>query len=583
MREDNSFDFKFGLFWHHYWNLITVCGCVETITSTNILECKMISEQPRGKTSHQNIEVSNVSKRLVRNNSQKLKNNHHENVMDDDDDDDTRGVSLRCLSLYTRGGGCKVGAATSDDFCEVVGRGYKPVCGTQDTSVDCFSYGVERFWKRNTKKKSFEVQEPHRNNKAMQVFLPDDILEMCLMRLPLTSLMNTRLVCKKWRALTTTTRFMQMRRHGNYPTPWLFLFGTVKDGISSREVYAFDVSFNKWHKFESEVLKGRFLFSVSVVHDNIIIVGGCSSFGRMDRKTHRGVLVFSPLTKSWHKVGSMRHARSKPVLGVYEVDSNCLAIKSQLRTWTRIGGASDVYEDPRRLSVRRLLRNEKVKHTSVKNIGRFLIIAVGGVGSWDEPLDSCEIYDSSSNKWTEIQRVPVDFGVACSAIVCNGVFYVYSESDKLAAYDIGRGLWVGVQMSLPPRPRVQEYSPKLVSCDEQRLFMVSVWWCEGEGEIGRRNKAVRKVWELDLVHRSCNEVSVHPDAPMDWNALFIGDRKKLIFGVEMFKIFGQVLEFLTMCDVSEPKMNWVHVSKNEVGREMDASSCVLKSMAVLHL
>ncbi|KAK9071864.1 hypothetical protein SSX86_008294 [Deinandra increscens subsp. villosa] len=533
----------------------------------------MISERPRGEASHPELEVSNVSKPLVKNTSQKLKNCYDENVMDDD----TRGVSLRCLSLYTRGGGCKVGAATSDDFSEVVGKGYQPVCGTHDTSVNCFSYGVERFWKRNNKNKCFEVQEPHRN-KAMQVFLPDDILEMCLMRLPITSLMNTRLVCKKWRALTTTTRFMQMRREGSYPTPWLFLFGSVKDGISSREIYAFDVSFNKWHKIDSKVLTGRFLFSVTAVHDNIFIVGGySSSFGGMDRKTHRGVLVFSPLTKSWHKVASLRHARSKPVLGVCEVDSD-------FGTRKRIGGVSDdVYEEPHRLSVRRLSRKENTKHTTVKKSGRFLIIAVGGVGSWDEPLDSCEIYDSSSNKWTEMQRLPVDFGVAGSAIVSNGVFYVYSEADKLAAYDIGRGFWVQIQMPAAAGPRVQEYLPKLVSCDDQRrLFLVSVSWCEGEGEIGRRNKAVRKVWELDLVCLRCNEVSVHPDAPMDWNAVFVGERN-MIFGVEMFMIFGQVLEFLTMCDVSEPKMRWVHVSKSEVGREMDVSSCLMKSMAVLHL
>ncbi|KAL8240030.1 hypothetical protein R6Q59_013385 [Mikania micrantha] len=518
----------------------------------------MISERSRGETSHQELEVCNVSKRLVR---QKLKNKHHGNVMDYDTATTTRGISLRCLSLCTRGGGgCKVGAATSDDFSEVVGK-------PNNTSVDCFSYGVERFWTRNNKNKNFQAHQ----SKAMQAFLPDDILEMCFMRLPLTSLMNTRLVCKKWRDLTSTTRFMQTRRQGNYPTPWLFLFGTVKDGFSSREIYAFDVSFNKWHQIESQVLKGRFMFSVAAVHDNIFVVGGCSSFGRMDRKTHRGVLVFGPLTKSWHKAASMRHARSKPVLGVYE---DCLTIKSQSRTRTRI----NVYEDPHR----RLSRNEKFKHTSMRNNGRFLIIAIGGIGSWDEPLDSCEIYDSSTNKWTEIQRLPAEFGVACSAIACNGVFYVYSETDKLAAYDIGHGFWVRVQMSPPAPSRVQEYSPKLVSCDGRRVLMVSVSWCEGDGEIGRRNKAVRKVWELDLVYLTCKEVSVHPDAPMDWNAAFVGD-KNLIFGVEMFKIFGQVLEFLTMCDVSDPNMKWVHMSKNEVARELDAPSCVMKSMAVLHL
>lgn len=542
----------------------------------------MIPEQLRGETSHKEHEASNVSKHLVTSIGQKLKNDYHGSVMDDDiDDDDTGVVSLRCLSLYTRGGGCKVGATTSDEFGEVVGKGYKPGSGTDDTSVDCFSYGVDRLWKRNNRKKSFEIEESHGNN-TMHVFLPDDILEFCFMRLPLTSLMNTRLVCKKWRSLTMTPRFMQMRREGYYPSPWLFLFGTVTNGLSSREIYAFDVSFNKWHKVEAEILKNRFLFSVATVHDNIFIVGGCSSSGRMDRKTHRGVLVFSPMTKSWNKVASMKHARSKSVLGVFEANSDRLTIKSQLRTRTRIGGVSDVYGDPHRISVRRTSRNEKTKHTSsVKDRGRFLIIAVGGIGSWDEALNSCEIFDSSSNKWTEIQRLPVDFGVVCSGVVCDGVFYVYSETDKLAAYDIGHGLWTRVQ-STPHPPRVHEYTPRLVSCDGQRLYLVSVSWCEGEGEIGRRNKAVRKLWELDLDYLTWNEVSVHPDAPMDWNSLFVAD-KNLIFGIEMFKIFGQVMEFLTMCDVSNPKMKWVHASKNQVAREMDVSSCMLKSMAVVHL
>ncbi|CAI9270335.1 unnamed protein product [Lactuca saligna] len=492
-----------------------------------MLECKMKSEQQQGESSHQELKTSN----------------NYGSVMEDEDD--TTGVSLRCLSLYTRGGGgCKVGAATTDDFAQL-GKVPKPVCGTHDTSIDCFSYGVERFWKRNyTKKNNFEAQ-----NNAMHVFLPDDILEMCLMRLPLTSLMNTRLVCKKWRSLTTTPRFLQMRKDGFYPSPWLFLFGTVKNGYCSREIYAFDVSFKKWHKIETEVLNGRFLFSVATVHDTVYIIGGCSS-----RKTHRGVLVFNPLMKSFHKVASMRHARSKPVLGVYEVNSDRLTIKSQTRTRTR---------------------------TLTQTQTRFLIIAVGGVGSFDEPLDSCEIYDSSSNKWTEIQRVPVDFGIICSAVVCNGIFYVYSESDKLAAYDIKHGFWVRVPTN-PVPPRVHEYSPKLVSCGGERLFMVAVSWCEGDGEIGRRNKAVRKLWELDLVCLSWNQVLMHPDAPMDWNAVFVGD-KNLIFGVEMFKIFGQVLEFVTICDVSDPNMDWVHVSKNEVARDMDVSSCVMKSMAVVHL
>lgn len=565
----------------------------------------MISENITGETSslHQELEVLSVSKRLVRSLSQKLKRKNHSNVVEDDDNN-THGISLKCPTLYTRGGGCKVGATTNEEFGEIGCRrrfstsnedekGYKP--GTEDTSIDCFSYGVkDRFWKRSNRK----VPE----GSGVHVFLPDDIVEMCLVRLPLTSLLKARLVCKKWRFLTTTSRFMQMRREGCYQSPWLFLFGAVKDGFCSREIHALDVSRNKWHKIESDVIKGRFLFSVVSVRDDVYVVGGCSSLtniGKLDRnavKTHKGVLVFSPLTKSWRKVASMKHARSKPVLGVYEVNSDKLTIKSQHNRQsqrlvkTRIGGSSDVYEDPHRLSVRRQLRypldetevsfRPKNEHANKKDSRRFLIIAVGGVGAWDEPLDSCEIYDSSCNKWIEIMRLPVDFGVVCSGVFCNGMFYVYSETDNLAVYDIETGYWVRIQTTMLPT-RVHEYYPKLISC-EKRLFMVSVSWCEGDGQIGQRNKAVRKLWELDLMYNNWEAISTHPDAPMDWNAMFVGD-KNLILGVEMFKIFGQVLDFLTVFDVSDPSKNWIHVSRNQLAHDLDASSCVTKSVAVLRL
>jgi hypothetical protein len=58
--------------------------------------------------------------------------------------------------------------------------------------------------------------------------------------------------------------------------------------------------------------------------------------------------------------------------------------------------------------------------------------------------------------------------------------------------------------------------------------------------------------------------------------------KNLIFGVEMFKIFGQVLDFFTVCDVTDMS-NWNHISRNHVTHELDGSSCVTKSVAVLHL
>lgn len=567
----------------------------------------------------QDFESWSLSKRIVRSMNHKLR--RKKNMSEGSGEVEETGISLRCLTLYSRGGGCKVGADLGDDFGDPCnrrrsnssedGKGFMAICGDDEGTIYCFPYAMkEKFFKKNNQK--LLAYNGVQQNSGINTCIPDDILEMCLVRLPLASLMIARLVCKKWRNLTMTARFMLMRREGLFQSSWLFLFGVVKDGYCSGEIHAFDVALNQWHKIDSQALKGRFLFSVASIQDSIYVVGGCSSltnFGRVDRssvKTHKGVLVFSPLTKLWRKAGAMKFARSSPILGISEVNLDCLPYRNQHNKQERrlyrprVGGVSDVYEDPHRLSVRRQSRQsldendvvslpnnnlskllrQKTECSSSKDIRKFVMIAVGGLGSWDEPLDSGEIYDSVSNKWTEIQRLPVDFGVACSGVICCGTFYVYSESDKLAGYDIDKGYWIRIQTTLIP-PRVHEYYPKLISC-KGNVFMLSVSWCEGDGQIGRRNKAVRKLWELDLMYLTWTEVSTHPDAPMDWNAAFVCD-EELIFGVEMFKIFGQVLDFVTMYNVSDMGLGWSHISRNRVAHDMDASSCLTKSMAVLRL
>ncbi|KAL6578257.1 hypothetical protein OROMI_010585 [Orobanche minor] len=562
------------------------------------------------------LESLSVSKRLVRSMSQKLKRRNHKN---EGTDDETTGVSLRCLTFYGRGGGCKVSADMCEEFGDPSsrrrssasedGKGYTTtICGKEEARFNCFSHAMKDKFFRRSNRRLLTYSEAQQGSYSMTARLPDDILEMCLVRLPLVGLMNARLVCKKWRSLTSTPRFMQIRREGLFQSSWLFLFGVVRDGYCSGEIHALDVSLNQWHKIDSHALKGRFLFSVASVQDDVYIVGGCSSltnFGRVDRssfKTHKGVLVFSPLTKSWRKAAAMKYARSSPVLGVSKVNSDCSVFKNQQNRperyfyRPRAGGVSDVYEDPHRLSVRRQSRHSidendvsssikfdrrKNESPSGKDISRKLVmIAVGGLGPWDEPLDSCEIYDPITNKWTEIQRLPLDFGLACSGVACCGIFYVYSESDMLAGCDLERGYWVRIQTT-PSPARVHEYYPKLTCC-RGRVFMLSVSWCEGDGQIGRRNKAVRKLWELDLVCLAWKEVSSHPDAPMDWNAAFVGDGE-VIFGVEMFKIFGQVLDFVTMFDVCDGRRGWSHISRNRVAHDLDASSCMTKSMAVVRL
>lgn len=542
----------------------------------------MISEKPLGEESiRKDLEGLTVSKRLVKSVSQKLKKKISTRTEVQEDEVAGGGGALNCLNISGRGVGCKV-ADTGDDledkrWSSATSETLTTICGSEETTrLDCFSHGVkEMFWKKHNNRKYIESK--HHNH---HIFLPDDILEMCLMRLPLTSLMNAHLVCKKWRHMATTQRFLQLRREGSFQSPWLFLF-------ASGEIHGYDVSQDRWHRVESDVLKGRFMYSVTSIHEEVYVLGGRSE-DRNSFKTHRGVLVFSPLTKSWRKIKSMRHARTLPVVGATHVSSSQLSTLQQSQRFHRSSRESDVYEDPHRFSVRRSSHADQtgtvISHRSsrlkLNTSKRFVLIAIGGSGLFDEPLDSGEMYDSATNTWSEIQRLPVDFGAVSCGIICNGIFYAYSENDRLSGYDIERGFWIGIQTS-PIPPRVHEFYPKLISCNN-RLFMLSVSWCdEGDGQIGRRNKAVRKLWELDLAYLTWTEVSVHPDAPMDWNATYVSDQN-ILMGVEMFKIFGQVLGFFTVCDVSREEVSWRHVSRNQRSQKLNRS-CMNKTIALLHL
>ncbi|KAJ4822647.1 hypothetical protein Tsubulata_050041, partial [Turnera subulata] len=103
-----------------------------------------------------------VPQRLARSVSQKLRKKGHSRGEGEEEEDDARGVSLKCLTLYGKGGGCKVGADTGEDYGDSGGRrrssstsdegkgGYKPICGSDEPAFDCFSYSMrDRFWKRN--------------------------------------------------------------------------------------------------------------------------------------------------------------------------------------------------------------------------------------------------------------------------------------------------------------------------------------------------------------------------------------------------------------------------------------------------
>ncbi|KAJ7552208.1 hypothetical protein O6H91_06G046100 [Diphasiastrum complanatum] len=493
--------------------------------------------------------------------------------------------------------------------------------------------------------------------------LPDDILEMCLARAPLLTLMQARIVCKKWRSLTISAHFLQLREKIPSRKPWLFLFGLSRDGVCMGQIQGLDPTSEKWFSIKADNLTGRLLYSVAAIGSSIYVLGGCSSAtfppGRPEKgtlRTHKTVLIFNVLTGQWRKGCSMSVARSMPIVGIFEIkdkhfineNQDCRGDRVNLQQNTDVrrryrsrrntevdvyggyqafrsgnalghnriadyqglqsaGVSQQVWQTYGKLDWAEKQENNHLggstahrmerdgcwqkngrkgpirpysRHRSMSELKRYGLIVVGGQGACNEPLESAEVYDLLADRWINIASWPAEYGAVCSGVVCKGLFFAYSETDKLAAYDFDQGLWIGITVSGIP-PRLHEYLPKLISCND-RIFLIGVAWRERVNTV--REKASRKLWELLEAgsSRMWVEVSQHPDAPLDWNAVFVAHEER-IFGVEMFKIFGQVLDFVTVCDVASSPIKWDRVSRRRMAQDMDASSCLTKTAVVLQL
>ncbi|KAL2603074.1 hypothetical protein R1flu_017212 [Riccia fluitans] len=349
--------------------------------------------------------------------------------------------------------------------------------------------------------------------------LPDDILEMLrvLARTPFVSLMRTKAVCKKWESSFLNFPFSSAEGahllSGALAVPlrasprWCLSGGNSGFGSNCQQMA---------HNKGREPLTGRLLYSVTAVSSSIYVVGGCSTNAsrgstRSEKSTVRTLKSVEYVHSPYWVLEEEEFKTRRRTCRVRGNGERSGGTNQRLSEQYREGRFSkhEVPETPWSNSRRDRLSKEQ---------RRFGLIAVGGHGKWTEQLDSAEIYDPLTDRWREIASLPVDHGAPCAGVVCKNAFYVYSQSNKLAAYDLDHEHWRSIRVSQGP-PRLLDYAPRLVSCKD-RVFLFGVAW--GVVADGGHEMASRKIWEL------CHEptfvgwvkVSQHPDAPLDRNAIF---------------------------------------------------------------
>ncbi|CAM8928206.1 unnamed protein product [Rhodiola kirilowii] len=77
---------------------------------------------------------------------------------------------------------------------------------------------------------------------SINSILPDELLEQILVYLPIASIIRARLVCKKWREITSSTRFLWNASQTVSQKPWFFKFINCYEPNG----YAYDPILQKW-------------------------------------------------------------------------------------------------------------------------------------------------------------------------------------------------------------------------------------------------------------------------------------------------------------------------------------------------
>ena len=225
--------------------------------------------------------------------------------------------------------------------------------------------------------------------------VPDEAVERILAYLPLPALFRARCVCKKWRHLISSPRFLKVRAGLASVAARPYLPMIISESYG-RQCCAFDFNLNKWQN----------LAPLDFVPYKVTYVAGAGGLLCL-RNCFELLVVCNPITRRWKNL-------------------------------------------PRSLS--QLAIGQCMIHMLLDaNKETYKIVIVSGAGT-------TEVFDSVSKKWvTTSHNLPS--GVTCirgrTAAFCNGFLYcvvdegVGSKLSGVIAYDLQLGVWSSMLITLP--------------------------------------------------------------------------------------------------------------------------------------
>lgn len=277
--------------------------------------------------------------------------------------------------------------------------------------------------------------------------LQPELVARILSHLPLTALIHTRLVSKRWDREVYAGRVLGDESIEEInPRSWLFLFENGGPG-HPHKLHAFDPAQSDWQTFTTiphfaTVQKigglslcgaacGLMVYEISALKSHFIRFG-----------------VFNPITRSWKKLPPLLKRRQRPVVSMFA-------------------------DSP----------------SGSKSGGHYKLVVAGGL-EYDQQVQSTEVYDSRTECWrTTCEKFNSQQSHICdemrsSTAFCDGVVYHMRFNQMLSfdpnreyhtfmAYDTKTARWRPLRVSLPPDLVFTEY-PSLKRIWKGRAHLADV-------------------------------------------------------------------------------------------------------------
>jgi hypothetical protein len=242
--------------------------------------------------------------------------------------------------------------------------------------------------------------------------LQPELVARILAHLPLTALIHTRLVSRRWDREVYSARVLSANDSiRDAPRSWLFLFENGGPG-NPHKLHAFDPVRNDWHTFTTVphfatvqkigglslcgAASGLMVYKISALKSHFIRFG-----------------VFNPITRSWKKLPPLLKRRQRPVVAMF-MDNN-FAGGSKFGT-----GA-----------------------TYAARGGHYKLVVAGGL-EYDQQVQTTEVYDSRTECWrTTCEKFNNQLSHVCEEMrtttaFCDGIVY-HMRFNQMLSFDPHRG------------------------------------------------------------------------------------------------------------------------------------------------